>query len=70
MSVTIRLIDVNDETPRFTMQPQPYLATVDPNLPTGSLVDYPITVQDEDYNKKLSFSLLSGKTQEFIRQTM
>lgn len=61
MSVSIELLDVNDEPPEFTMQPQPYLTTINPDLPTGSPVDYAITVSDGDANSFFEFSLLSGR---------
>lgn len=60
MSVTINLEDVNDESPRFTMQPIPYLAAFKANLAAGTKVDYGITVNDPDANSALRYSLLEG----------
>ena len=60
VTVTINLLDVNDESPRFTMEPSPYMAVFDANLPAGSKVGYDITVNDPDANNVLQFSLLEG----------
>lgn len=60
VSVTINLIDVNDEPPRFTMEPSPYLATADAGLPSGSEVNYDITVSDPDANSALKYTMLEG----------
>ncbi|XP_067928117.1 neural-cadherin-like [Watersipora subatra] len=68
VAVTIILLDVNDETPVFTMQPFPYLATIDPNLPANSKVDYLITVSDSDATSFLVFSLLEGSSKFRINQ--
>lgn len=61
VSVTIILIDVNDEPPVFTMKPEPFLAVFDPSRPANSKVDYKITVRDTDATARLQYTLLEGK---------
>jgi len=61
VDVTIKLRDVNDEPPVFTMEPYPYLAVFNANLPPNSKVDYVISVRDPDANSKLVYSLLEGQ---------
>ena len=58
VAVTIKLLDVNDETPVFTMQPVPYRATASEQA--NSKVDYRITVSDGDASSSLTFTLLEG----------
>lgn len=60
VSVTINLIDVNDEPPRFLMQPFPYYATFNADLPPESPVNYDIVVSDADADSVFEFSLQRG----------
>ncbi|KAM6946138.1 neural-cadherin-like [Aplochiton taeniatus] len=45
--VTLRVTDVNDNVPEWSMEPYPYLAVVSPKAPTGTLV-YQLQAQDGD----------------------
>jgi len=60
VTVTIRLIDVNDETPEFIMLPKPYIAAVDPNSEPNTLVDYELIVRDTDTSSQISYTLVTG----------
>ncbi|XP_075692920.1 neural-cadherin-like [Rhinoderma darwinii] len=63
----LTVTDVNDESPQWTMQPYPYLATVSPSVAAGTYV-YKLQAidKDEGINGEVEYFLLEGGDKKFL----
>ena len=59
-SVTLRILDENDEKPQFLNLPHPFLAVVSSNAPPGTSV-FQLIARDEDDLSEVNYFAESGR---------